>query len=59
MRRLSSARGLRFDSHAKPGIYPVAKEAHNGQPKVNAVKTLARKTVFSGQYFEAFSKSAG
>jgi hypothetical protein len=60
MRRLSaprgSARGLRLIRNAEFGIYHAVKEAHNGQPKVNAAKILARKTVFSGQYSEGFFK---
>jgi hypothetical protein len=35
------------------------KEAHNGQPEVNAAKILARKTVFQANIRRGFSKSAG
>jgi hypothetical protein len=45
--------GVRIDSNAELGIYPVAKEAHNGQPKVNAHTRCAEKTVFSGQFGQA------
>src|ERR1700733_2464640 len=40
-------------------MYPVAREAHNGQPKVNTVSTSVVKTVFSGRYSARFRNQAG
>jgi hypothetical protein len=42
--------------NAKLGIYPAVKGAHNGQPKVNASKRLARKTLFFRPIFKAAFK---
>jgi hypothetical protein len=46
-----------FDSYAELGIYPAAKEADNGQPKINVIGTHVGKTVFSGRVSCTSSKS--
>jgi hypothetical protein len=40
-------------------MYPVAEEAHNGQPEVNLFSTSVSKTVFSRHYSAQFENRAG
>jgi hypothetical protein len=48
MQRLSApvVRNFKMIRMRKPGIYSAADEAHNGQPKVNALKDIRPKNGF-------------